>query len=127
MVKPFQMQLMAPLFSSASLASQSMGSALNCQPFALHTAWARSRSKPVYWPSLPTKPYGGYSASKPTTNVKSPEEAPEALALAELAEALADEDDALAELEEPDEHPAITNAASANAATRTAANFTFFI
>ena len=56
MVKPFQMQVMAPEFSSVSLASQSMASYLTSQLLRLQTSAARSRSKPVKLPLSPTKP-----------------------------------------------------------------------
>ena len=47
MVKPFQMQLMVPWFSSASLASQSMGSSCSAQLLRSATSEAKSKSKPV--------------------------------------------------------------------------------
>ncbi len=56
MVKPFQMQLMAPDLSNASFASQSMGSYLTSHPCLSATAFAKSRSKPVNSPSSPTYP-----------------------------------------------------------------------
>ena len=93
----------------------------------------------MYLPSSPTYPYGGNSASKPTTSVNAPDEAAaldeaavldEAAALealAELVEALLAADE-LAALElPPEEHPASANAASASAIAATTKIFAFFI
>jgi hypothetical protein len=54
MVKPFQMHVIWPLLSRLSFASHEMGVGLYSQPSILQTAFARSRSKPVYLPSSPT-------------------------------------------------------------------------
>ena len=65
------MQLIEPEFNSISFEFHSIGCFFRIQPFRSHTSCARSRSKPTYSPLSFLYPYGGNSASKPTTNVLS--------------------------------------------------------
>ena len=68
-MNPFQIQSIAPVDSSISLESQSIGCFTNSQPCLSQTSAAKSRSKPTYSPLSSRYPYGGNSASNPTVKV----------------------------------------------------------